>query len=132
MQETVANGAGIARLKPQKNQLNEQGLLRFGKMLIDGEWVDAASGKTFESRYPGTGEVIAHVAAADRDDVDRAVRAARRAFEEGDFRKMNGADRAKLLWKIADLMEANIEELAELETLDNGKPLVESLKVDLP
>jgi acyl-CoA reductase-like NAD-dependent aldehyde dehydrogenase len=132
MQETIANGAGIARLKPQKNQLNEQGLLRFGKMLIDGEWVDAASGKTFESRYPATGEVIANVAAADREDIDRAVRAARHAFEEGDFRKMNGADRGKLLWKIADLMEANIEELAELETLDNGKPLVESLKVDLP
>lgn len=132
MQETVANGAGIARLKPQKNQLNEQGLLRYGKMLIDGEWVDAASGRTFESRYPGTGQVIANVAEGDREDVDRAVSAARRAFEGGEYRKMNGADRGRLLWKIADLMEQNIEELAELETLDNGKPLIESLKVDLP
>jgi acyl-CoA reductase-like NAD-dependent aldehyde dehydrogenase len=61
-----------------------------------------------------------------------AVKAARKAFDEGGYRKMNGADRGKLLWKIADLMEQNIEELAELETLNNGKPLVESLKVDLP
>jgi aldehyde dehydrogenase (NAD+) len=131
MPDTATNGA-IATLKPQKNQLDERGLLRYGKMLIDGEWVDAASGRTFESRYPGTGEVIAHVAEGDREDVDRAVQAARRAFDGGDYRKMNGADRGRLLWKIADLMEQNIDELAELETLDNGKPLVESLKVDLP
>ncbi|MBS1913241.1 MAG: aldehyde dehydrogenase family protein [Bacteroidetes bacterium] len=122
----------IAQLKPQKNQLDERGLLRYGKMLIDGEWVDALSGKTFESRYPGSGEVIAHVAAGDAADVDRAVKAAQRAFTDGDYRKMNGADRGRLLWNIADLMERHIEELAELETLDNGKPLVESLKVDLP
>ncbi len=131
MQETITNGA-IAHLKPQKNQLNQQGLLRYGRMLIDGEWVDAASGKTFETVYPGTGETIAHVAAGEREDVDRAVQAARRAFDGGEYRKMNGADRGRLLWKIADLMEQNIEELAELETIDNGKPLVESLKVDLP
>ncbi len=131
MQDTVANGP-IATLKPTKNQLNEQGLLRHGRMLINGEWVDAASGRTFESRYPGTGEVIAHVAAGDREDVDRAVAAARAALEQGDYRKMNGADRGRLLWRIADLMEQHIEELAELETLDNGKPLIESLKVDLP
>lgn len=131
MQETIENGT-IARLRPQKNQLNEQGLLRYGRMLIDGEWVDAASGETFDTVYPGTGEVIARVAAAGKEDVDRAVQAARRAFEEGAYHTMNGADRGRLLWKIADLMEANIEELAELETLDNGKPLIESLKVDLP
>ncbi len=131
MQETIADGA-VARLKPQKNQLNEQGLLRYGKMLIDGEWTDAASGRTFPSLYPGTGEVIGHVALGEQEDVDRAVAAARRAFEEGEYRKMNGTDRGRLLWKIADLMEQNIEELAELETLDNGKPLIESLKVDLP
>ncbi|MEO5930035.1 MAG: aldehyde dehydrogenase family protein [Candidatus Kapaibacterium sp.] len=101
-------------------------------MLIDGEWVDAVSGETFQSVYPGTGEVIANVASGGKEDVDRAVAAARRAFEEGEYKKMNGADRGKLLWKIADLMEANIEELAELETIDNGKPLVESLRVDLP
>ncbi len=131
MAETATDGV-IAQLKPQKNQFDERGLLRYGKMLIDGEWVDAASGETFESVYPGTGEVIARVAAAGREDVDRAVAAARRAFDGGDYRKMNGADRGRLLWRIADLMEKNIEELAELETLDNGKPLVESLKVDLP
>ncbi|MBC8144207.1 MAG: aldehyde dehydrogenase family protein, partial [bacterium] len=67
-----------------------------------------------------------------REDVDRAAKAARRAFEGGDYAKMNGADRGRILWRIADLMEQNIEELAELETLNNGKPLVESLRVDLP
>jgi acyl-CoA reductase-like NAD-dependent aldehyde dehydrogenase len=128
----ITESAAIASIRPRKNELAEGGVLRYGKMLIDNEWVDSASGETFESRYPGTGEVIANVAAGAREDVDRAVKAARRAFEEGDYRKMNGADRGRLLWKIADLMEANIEELAELETLDNGKPLVESLRVDIP
>jgi acyl-CoA reductase-like NAD-dependent aldehyde dehydrogenase len=131
MTETATNGA-IAQLKPQKNQLDERNMLRFGRMLIDGEWVDAASGKTFDAIYPGTGEPIAKVAAADKEDVDRAVKAARAAFDGGDFAKMNGADRGKLLWRIADMMEKHIEELAELETLENGKPLLESLKVDMP
>ncbi len=132
MAETdVQTNAAVAQLKPQKNQLDANGLLRFGKMLIDGEWVDAASGRTFEVRYPGTGAVIARAAEGDREDVDRAVAAARAAFE-GEFRKMNGADRAKLLWKVADLMEEHIDELAELETLDNGKPVREARAIDLP
>jgi acyl-CoA reductase-like NAD-dependent aldehyde dehydrogenase len=132
MAETATEGGVIAQLKPQKNQFDERGLLRYGRMLIDGEWADALTGETFEAIYPGSGEVIARVASAGREDVDRAVTAARRAFDGGDYRKMNGADRGRLLWKIADLMEQHIEELAELETLNNGKPLVESLKVDLP
>jgi len=132
MQEAVgASGLNIA-LNPQKNPLNDQGLLRYGRMLIDGEWVDAASGETFDSVYPGNGQVVGKVAAGGSEDIDRAVAAARRAFEEGAYRKMNGADRGMLLWRIADLMEKNIEELAELETIDNGKPLTESLRVDIP
>ncbi len=131
MTDTAANGT-IARIRPQKNDLDTAGRLRLGKMLIDGEWVDAASGETFDAIYPATGEVIARVAKADREDIDRAVKAARRAFESGPYTKMNGADRARLLWKVADIMERNIEELAELETLNNGKPLLESLRVDLP
>ncbi|HVK38788.1 MAG TPA: aldehyde dehydrogenase family protein [Candidatus Kapabacteria bacterium] len=130
MSDTAA--AAIASIKPQKNQPLDNGMLRHGRMLIDGEWVDAASGETFDAIYPGTGEVIARVAAGDREDVDRAAKAARRAFESGEYTKMNGADRGRLLWRIADLMEQNIEELAELETLNNGKPLLESLRVDLP
>jgi acyl-CoA reductase-like NAD-dependent aldehyde dehydrogenase len=132
MQEAMAATGPGTDLNPQKSQLDERGLLRFGRMLIDGEWTDAASGETFDSVYPGNGQVVAKVAAGGREDVDRAVAAARRAFEGGEYRKMNGADRGMLLWRIADLMEKNIEELAELETIDNGKPLIESLKVDLP
>jgi phenylacetaldehyde dehydrogenase len=93
------------------------------QLLIGGEWVDALSGRTFESLNPATGEVLAHVPAADRADVDRAVAAARRAFESPAWRDMTPARRARLLWKMADLMEANLEELAELETLDQGKPI---------
>lgn len=122
----------LAVATPQNNQLNEQGLLRYGKMLIDGQWVDAVSGETFAAIYPGTGQTIANVASASAADVDLAAQAARRAFASGPWPKMNGSERAKLLWKIADLMEQNIEELAELETLNNGKPLLESLRVDLP
>ncbi len=131
MDDMVTTG-GIATLRPSYNQLNDQGLLRLGRMLIDGEWVDAASGRTFDNYYPATGEVIAQVADGDSEDVNRAVKAARRAFEEGDYRKMNGADRGRVLAKIADLMEAHIEELAELETLDTGKPYFETIRIDLP
>lgn len=131
MTETATNEQ-LAVATPQKNQINEHGLLRYGKMLIDGQWVDAASGETFEAIYPGTGKTIAHVASGAAADVDVAAQAARRAFDNGPWPKMNGSERAKLLWKIADLMEQNIEELAELETLNNGKPLLESLRVDLP
>ena len=126
-----ANGA-IASARPQINEIGENGRLRFGKMLIGGEWVDAADGGTFEAIYPGTGETIADVAMGRKEDVDRAVQAARKAFEEGTWASMNGAARGRLLWKIADLMEENIDELAELETLNNGKPLLEARRVDLP
>lgn len=132
MEGTGTLNGTLAATRPQYNQPNGEGVLRYGKMLIDGEWTDAASGKTFDAIYPGTGEVIAKVAFAEKEDVDRAVSAARRAFESGDYTKMNGADRGRLLWRIADLMEQNIDELAELETLNNGKPLLESRRVDLP
>ncbi len=127
----TSNGA-MAAVRPQINEIGENGRLRFGKMLIGGEWVDAADGKTFEAIYPGTGETIADVAMAGREDVDRAVQAARKAFEEGKWASMNGSARGRILWKIADLMEEHIDELAELETLNNGKPLLESRRVDLP
>lgn len=131
MTDTATNEQ-LAVATPQKNQLDERGLLRYGKMLIDGQWVDAVSGQTFAAIYPGTGATIANVASGDSADVALAAQAARRAFDSGPWPKMNGSERAKLLWKVADLMEQNIEELAELETLNNGKPLLESLRVDLP
>jgi len=102
------------------------------KMLIDGKWVDSVSGKTFETLNPSTGEVIARVAEGDKADVDKAVKAARRAFDEGPWRKMNARERGKLMTKLAERMEDNIEELAALETLDNGKPIRDSRAADLP
>ena len=102
------------------------------KMLIDGKWVDAASGKTFETYNPATGEVLARVAEGDAKDVDRAATAARRAFESGPWPRMAPADREKLLLRIADLIEQHGEELAQLETLDNGKAINESRTVDIP
>lgn len=101
------------------------------KLLINGKWVDAASGKTFETINPSTGEVIAHVAEAGQADIDKAVVAARKAFE-GPWRKMNARERGRLIYKLADLIEANKAELAALETLDNGKPLNDSFNIDLP
>jgi acyl-CoA reductase-like NAD-dependent aldehyde dehydrogenase len=102
------------------------------KMLIDGQWVAAASGKTFETPNPATGEVLARVAEGDAADIDRAVRAARRTFDEGTWARLRPTERERLLLRIADLIEQHGDELAQLETLDNGKPLAESRHVDIP
>ena len=102
------------------------------KMLINGKWVEAASGKTFPSYNPATGDVLARVAEGDREDIDLAVRAARAAFETGPWSKMSPSERGRLIWKIADLIDANREELAELEMLDNGKPLKIARVADVP
>jgi aldehyde dehydrogenase (NAD+) len=102
-----------------------------GRLLIGGEW--AGGSKKFETINPATGEVLTEVVEASRDDVDRAVQAARRAFEDrgGVWRKMSASERGRLIWRLADLVEKNIDELAELETLDNGKPIFESRQVDM-
>ncbi len=106
--------------------------LKPGQLLIDGQWVDGS--KTFDTSNPATGEVLCKIAEASSADVDRAVAAARKAFEDrsGAWRKLSASDRGRLLWKLSDLVEKNIEELAELETLDNGKPIFESRYVDMP
>jgi aldehyde dehydrogenase (NAD+) len=101
------------------------------RMLIDGKWVEAASGKTFETVNPATGEVLASVAEADREDIDRAVKAARRAFH-GTWAKVKPADRARLLHRLAGLIEANGDELAMLEVLDNGMPITMARKGMVP
>ena len=94
------------------------------RMLIGGDWVPAASGRTFETLDPATGTVLTTVAQADAVDVDRAVAAARAAFEPGSpWRRTTPRQRARLLWRTAELIDAHAEELAQLETLDNGKPL---------
>ena len=102
------------------------------RMLIDGQWRESMSGKTFETINPATEEVITQVAEGDAPDIDLAVKAARKAFDSGPWRKLDARDRGRLLNKLADLIEKNIVELAELETLDNGKPISESLHGDLP
>jgi aldehyde dehydrogenase (NAD+) len=101
-------------------------------LLIGGKWVDSASGKTFPTLNPATGETICQVAEGDKADVDRAVKAARKAFEEGPWPKMTASERGRLLNKLADLIEQNQEELAALESLDNGKPLRDARGADLP
>ena len=93
----------------------------YKKMLIDGNWVDAASGKRFETHNPATGELLATVAEGDAEDVNRAVAAARRAFE-GPWSKVKPFERQALLLKLADLVEKNFEELSQLDTLDMGAP----------
>lgn len=102
------------------------------KLLIGGEWVDSASGETFETLNPATGQTLAQIAAGNAEDVNRAVGAAREAFEQGPWHTMSGVQRGDLLWKIADIIEQHTAELAELETLDNGKPLRVSSRVDVP
>ncbi len=102
------------------------------RLLIDGAWVEAESGKTFSTYNPATGEVICEIAAGDKPDIDRAVRAARRAFEGGPWRSLTPSERGRMLWKLADLLEQNLEEFARLETLDNGKPLAVARGADVP
>jgi phenylacetaldehyde dehydrogenase len=102
------------------------------KMLIDGKWVNAASGKTFPTYNPATGEILAQVAEGDRADIDLAVQAARRAFDSGPWSRMTASERGKLVWKLADLLEEHTEEFATLETLDNGKPLTVARAADVP
>ena len=101
------------------------------QLLIGGRWVDARSGATFPVYNPADGAAIADVANAEADDVDLAVKAARVAFEDGPWSRMSPADRAKLLWRLSDAIEANADELALIETLDNGKPLKVALALDV-
>jgi len=102
------------------------------RLLIGGQWEEAASGKTFATTNPATGEELAQVAEGDAADIDRAVKAARKAFEDGPWATMTAADRSNLIWKLADTIEAHSEEFAQLETLDNGKPLTVSRRDDVP
>src|ERR1700676_3045400 len=100
-------------------------------LLIGGKWVPAKSGKTFETLNPSNEQVLALVAEGDKADVDEAVKHARKAYEEGPWSKMSPHQRTHALLKIAELIDKHAEELAELETLDNGKPLFESKNIDI-
>src|SRR5438067_8059667 len=103
-----------------------------GRLLINGQWLEGS--KMFNTVNPATAEVLTQIVEASAEDVDRAVQAARSAFEDrsGRWRKMSASERGRLIWKLADLVDKNIDELAELETLDNGKPIFESRYVDIP
>ena len=105
--------------------------LRTYRLFINGAWTDSRSGKMFTTPNPATGQPLAEVAEADSADVDRAVRAARGAFD-GPWSRVSGRDRGRLLYKLAQLIERDARRLAELETADNGKPIRESLYIDLP
>jgi len=102
------------------------------RLLIGGELVEAASGKTFGVMDPATGAEVARVAAGDAEDIDRAVKAARKAFESGDWPRLTPSDRGRMIWRLADLIEERAEEFAHLETIDNGKPLTVARVADIP
>jgi phenylacetaldehyde dehydrogenase len=101
------------------------------QLFINGQWVDAASGKTFETPNPATGETLAHVAEGDADDINRAVSAARAAFD-GPWSRMTPSERGRVIWRIGDLLLEHIEEFAQLESLDNGKPYAVAKGADVP
>src|SRR5580704_4977440 len=117
---------------PQLHNRVEEFISHPRKMFIDGKWVAAASGKTFPVYNPATGEVLAQVAEGDREDINRAVKAARKAFEDGPWSKMTSSERGRLIWKLGDLLEQHLEEFAQLESLDNGKPLAVARVADIP
>ena len=102
------------------------------QLFIDGELVDAKSGKTFDTVNPATGETLATIAEGGAADIDLAVRAARRAFDDGPWGRMTPSERGRIIWRIGDLITEHLEEFAELETLDNGKPLAVARAADVP
>jgi phenylacetaldehyde dehydrogenase len=102
------------------------------RMLIDGEWVEARHGRTLDVYDPALGEIIDHVPAGDAQDVDLAVAAARRAFEDSDWTRLTASDRGRLMWRIGDLVLEHADGLAQVESLDNGKPVGVDRVADVP
>src|ERR1022692_2546507 len=102
------------------------------QLFINGQWVDAASGQTFDTPNPATVETLASVAEGGAEDIDRAVRAARTAFDDGPWSRMTPSERGRILWRIGDLILEHVDELAQLESLDNGKPLAVAKGADVP
>src|SRR5271157_5275746 len=122
---------GIA-VSPQIHPQVAEFIAKPRKMLINGNWVNSISGKTFPTYNPATGEVLAQVAEGDREDIEQAVKAARKAFDHGPWRRMTASERGRLIWKLSDLLEAHTEEFGYLESLDNGKPLGIAKAADVP
>ncbi|MEX2517615.1 MAG: aldehyde dehydrogenase family protein [Gammaproteobacteria bacterium] len=124
--------SAVAKEVPNLTHIVNGFLKKPKQLLIDGNWIDAASGKVFDVIDPATGKVIAQVAEGDKADIDKAVKAARKAFESGPWPDMSPAERGKLLHKVGDLILENLETLAELESLDNGKPITVARAADVP
>jgi len=127
----VVSRGGAANDLSRVSAANAAFLRRPGRLLIDGAWIEAAGGGTFEVRDPSSDAVIATVAEGGAADIDRAVRAARVAFEDSDWSRMKPVERERLMHRLADLMEKNADELAELESLDNGKSVLMARHVDI-
>ncbi|WP_318839145.1 aldehyde dehydrogenase family protein [Priestia endophytica] len=123
----MINGTGV-----KLSEKVEKFLEGTKKLYINGSFIGSANGKTFETVNPATGEMLARVAEAEEEDINRAVEAARDAFDNGPWSRMGTAERSRLIYKLADLIEENKQELAELESLDNGKPMRELIAADLP
>ena len=102
------------------------------QLFINGQWCDAVSGRTFETPNPATGETLARIAEGGAQDIDRAVRAAREAFEAGPWSRMTPSERGRIIWRIGDLILEHADELAQLESLDNGKPFAVARAADVP
>ena len=105
--------------------------IRQTQLFMNGQWIPARSGRTFATVNPATEEVIAQVAEADAADVEAAVRAARDAFDHGPWSRMDARERGRLMLRLCDLIEAEIDELAALESLDNGKPVKDARTIDI-
>ncbi|KAL0447119.1 UNVERIFIED_CONTAM: Aldehyde dehydrogenase family 2 member B7, mitochondrial [Sesamum latifolium] len=128
-------GRGIYRYgttPAQEEPIKPPVTVEYDKLLINGQFVDAASGKTFPTLDPRSGEVIAHVAEGDTEDINRAVAAARKAFDEGPWPKMTAYERCRIMLRFADLVEKHNDEIAALETWDNGKVYEQSAHVEIP
>src|SRR3954447_25327796 len=127
-----SNGNGSAKITPTNPSRNVNSWLRKTKYnLIDGKWAPAASGKTFEVYNPADGSIISYVPDSEGEDIRRAVRSARRAFE-GPWSKMTPSERGKVIWRIGDLILKYADELAEIESIDNGKPRAVARAADVP
>ena len=128
-----ANGhGGISTSQPGVSAQVSTWLAKSHQHLINGRWVNSASGKTFDVFNPADGSIIASVAEGDAEDINRAVAAARRAFEAGPWHRTTPRERGKLLWRIGDLILEHGDELAELESIDNGKPRAVARVADIP
>ena len=127
-----ATSNGHASASPALSSRVQSFLRGAKKNLIDGQWVPASNGETFSVVNPATGDEIAQCASGQPEDINRAVKAARRAFESGPWRTMTPSERGKMIWRIGDLILEHADELAELESLDNGKPRAVARVADVP